>query len=194
MRAKCRSILTAPAPVEILKLNMKLTEAPPSFSATTFSTARRGAICVQDILDPANDKTLRRICTNIKAGTEVLFLTHHLLYLVAKQRELFGPTPALLDGEIGTWGAAARWTGAVYVQLLPWQFPALVAPLDGDISSWGAAERWTGAVYEQMLPWEIPALENGEMCIWGAATRWTGVIGMVSNKRSREDYPPFLTN
>ena len=62
MRAKCRSILTAPAPVEILKLNMKLTEAPPP-SATTFSTARRGAICVQDILDPANDKTLHRICT-----------------------------------------------------------------------------------------------------------------------------------
>ena len=29
MRAKCRSILTAPAPVEILKLKMKLTEAPP---------------------------------------------------------------------------------------------------------------------------------------------------------------------
>ena len=138
--------------------------------------------------------TLRRICTNSKAGTEVLFLTHHLLYLVAKQRELFGPTPALLDGEIGTWGAAARWTGAVYVQLLPWQFPALVAPLDGDISSWGAAERWTGAVYEQLLPWEFPALENGEKCIWGAATRWTGVIGMVSNKRSREDYPPPLLN
>ena len=62
MRAKCRSILTAPAPVEILKLNMKLTEAPPP-SATTFSTARRGAICVQDILDPANDKTLHQICT-----------------------------------------------------------------------------------------------------------------------------------
>ena len=47
-------------------------------------------------------------------------------------------------------------------------------------------------MYEQLLPWEIPALENGEMCIWGAATRWTGVIGMVSNKRSREDYPPIL--
>ena len=57
MRAKCRGILTAPEPVAILKLNMKLSATSP------FSIARRGAICVQDILDPANDKTLHQICT-----------------------------------------------------------------------------------------------------------------------------------